>query len=77
MVFFSLEELDILGCDRGTVNNSGYRTRVIRCIELQGKRLLQPGVCLLHLNDLSFRHLLQILDCEMIGLESYSGPIVI
>lgn len=71
---FSLDELDVMGCD-GTVTNTGWRTGVIRSIEEQVKRPLQWGVCLLHFNELPFRHLFQTLDGETTGPKSFSGPI--
>ena len=71
---FSLDELDVIGCD-GTVTNTGWKTGVIRTIEEDIKRPLQWGVCLLHLNELPFRHLFQILDGETTGPKSFIGPI--
>lgn len=71
---FSLDELDVIGCD-GTVTNTGWKTGVIRTIEEEIKRPLQWGVCLLHLNELPFRHLFQTLDGETTGPKSFSGPI--
>lgn len=71
---FSLDELDVLGCD-GTVTNTGWRTGVIRLIEKQVKRPLQWAICLLHFNELPFRHLFQTLDGGTTGPKSFSGPI--
>lgn len=71
---FSLDELDVIGCD-GTVTNTGWKTGVIRTIEEQVKRPLQWGVCLLHFNELPFRHLFQTLDGDTTGPKSFSGPI--
>lgn len=71
---FSLDELDVIGCD-GTVTNTGWKTGVIRTIEEEIKRPLQWGVCLLHLNELPFRHLFQTLDGETTGPKSFSGLI--
>lgn len=71
---FSLGELDVLGCD-GTVTNTGWKTGVIRSIEQEVGRPLQWVVCLLHFNELPFRHLFQILDGETTGPKSFSGPI--
>ncbi|GBM56621.1 hypothetical protein AVEN_155961-1 [Araneus ventricosus] len=39
------------------------------------KDQLQWSVCLLHFNDLSFRHLFINLDGEKTGPKSFSGPI--
>ncbi|XP_050514600.1 uncharacterized protein LOC126889917 [Diabrotica virgifera virgifera] len=71
---FSLDELDVIGCD-GTVTNTGWKTGVIRTIAEKIKRPLQWVVCLLHLNELPFRHLFQTLDGETTGPKSFSGPI--
>lgn len=71
---FSLQELDVVGCD-GTVTNTGWKTGVIRKIEEHIKRPLQWGGCLLHFNELPFRHLFQALDGETTGPKSFSGPI--
>lgn len=48
---------------------------MIRLIELHVKRPLQWGVCLLHFNELPFRHLFQTLDWKTVGPKSISGPI--
>jgi hypothetical protein len=61
-----LDELDVIGCD-GTVTNTGWKTGVIRQIEESIKRPLQWSVCLLHFNELPFRHLFQALDGETTG----------
>lgn len=71
---FLLDELDVIGCD-GTVTNTGWKTGVIRTIEEEIKRPLQWLICLLHLNELPFRHLFQTLDGETTGPKSFSGPI--
>ncbi|KAJ8870204.1 hypothetical protein PR048_029220 [Dryococelus australis] len=44
------------------VTNMRWKTGVIHTIEEQVKRPLQWGVCLLHFNQLPFRHLFQTLD---------------
>ncbi|KAJ8870255.1 hypothetical protein PR048_029276 [Dryococelus australis] len=59
-----LHELDIIRCD-GTVTNKGWNTSDICTIEEQVKRPLQWGVCLLHFNELPFRHLFQTLDAKI------------
>lgn len=71
---FSLGELDVIGCD-DTVTNTGWKTGVIRSIEQEVGRPLQWVVCLLHFNELPFRHLFQTLDGETTGPKSFSGPI--
>ncbi|GBM30686.1 hypothetical protein AVEN_259558-1 [Araneus ventricosus] len=70
---FLLHELYVIGCD-GTVTNTGWKTGVISQIEKQVKRPLQLGVCLLHFNELPFRHLFINLDDETTAPKSFSGP---
>lgn len=69
-----LDELDVIGCD-GTVTNTGWKSGVIRLIELHIKRPLQWGVCLLHFNELPLRHMFISLDGVTTGPKSLSGPI--
>lgn len=71
---FSIDELDVIGCD-GTVTNTGWKTGVICNFEKHVKRPLQWCVCLLHFNELPFRHLFKYLDGETTGPKSFSGPI--
>ncbi|XP_050502649.1 uncharacterized protein LOC126881949 [Diabrotica virgifera virgifera] len=73
-IFRSMSLIGVIGCD-GTVTNTGWKTGVIHTIEEKIKRPLQWGVCLLHLNELPFRHLFQTLDGETTGPKSFSGPI--
>lgn len=68
------DKLEIIGCD-GTVTNTGWRNGVIRQIELHVGRPLQWSVCLLHFNELPFRHFFQHLDGVTTGPTSFSGPI--
>ncbi|XP_065640071.1 uncharacterized protein LOC136072702 [Hydra vulgaris] len=71
---FSFYELDVIGCN-GTVTNTGSKFSVIVTIEKYVNRPLQWGICLLHINELPFRHLFQTLDGETTGPKSFSGPI--
>lgn len=70
----SLEHLDIIGCD-GTNTNTGWKSGVIRQLEVQSGRPLQWAVCLLHFIELPFRHLFQYLDGVTTGPRSFSGSI--
>lgn len=70
----SLEELVVIGCD-GTAVNTGLRNGIIRRIELHLGKPLQWAVCLLHFNELPFRHLFQYLDGKSTGPNSLKGPI--
>lgn len=70
----SLDKLEVIGCD-GTATNTGWKNGVIRQIELHVGRPLQWSVCLLHFNELPFRHLFQHLDGVTTGPKSFSGPI--
>ncbi|GBN86998.1 hypothetical protein AVEN_195468-1 [Araneus ventricosus] len=71
---FLLHELDVIECYE-TVTNKGQKTGVNCQTKKQVKRPLQWGVCLLHFNELPFRHLFINLDCETTGPKSFSGPI--
>ncbi|GBN18008.1 hypothetical protein AVEN_1395-1 [Araneus ventricosus] len=53
----------------------GWKTGVICQIEKQVKRQLQWAACLLHFNELTFRHLFINLDGETTVPKSVSGPI--
>lgn len=70
----SLEELDLIGSD-GIAINTGWKNGVIRQIELKVRRPLQWCICLLHFNELLFRHLFQHLDGATTGPSSFSGKI--
>lgn len=70
----SLEELVIIGCD-GTNVNTGYKAGLIHRIEVHLGKPLQWAVCLLHFNELPFRHLFQYIDGKSKGPKSYKGPI--
>lgn len=69
-----LDELIVIGCD-GTAVNTGLRNGIIRRIELHLGKPLQWAICLLHFNELPFRHLFQYLDGKSTGPNSLKGPI--
>ncbi|GBN92321.1 hypothetical protein AVEN_52993-1 [Araneus ventricosus] len=57
----SLEKLVVIGCD-GTAIYTGWKSGLIRRIEIHLGKPLQWTVCLLHFNELPFRHLFENLD---------------
>lgn len=63
-----------VGCD-GTNVNTGLKGGVIRILEEKLKKPLQWAICLLHFNELPFRHLFEHLDGKTTGPNSFSGPI--
>ena len=69
-----LTELSVAGCD-GTVLNTGRMNGIIRKLEEKLNRPLQWSICLLHFNELPFKHLFQELDGRAIGPRIYTGPI--
>lgn len=70
----SPEKLEVIGCD-GTVTNTGRKNGVIRQIELYVGRPLQWSICMLHFNELPFRHIFLHLDGVTTGPKCYSGNI--
>ncbi|GBN88697.1 hypothetical protein AVEN_19754-1 [Araneus ventricosus] len=69
-----MRKLEVVGCD-GIVTNTAWRNGVIHRIENHVGRPLQWSICLLHFNDLPFRHILQHIDGQTAGPKSFSGPI--
>lgn len=69
-----INELEAIGCD-GTATNTGWKNGVIRNIEVTIQRPLQWFICLLHFNELPFKHLFEHLDGETTGPSSFSGKI--
>ncbi|GBN01814.1 hypothetical protein AVEN_268362-1 [Araneus ventricosus] len=69
-----MRKLDVVGCD-GTVTNTGRKNNVIHRIENQVGRPLQWSICILHFNELPFRHIFQHIDGQTVGPISFSGPI--
>ncbi|ESN93198.1 hypothetical protein HELRODRAFT_181119 [Helobdella robusta] len=61
MKFEFRSSLVAIGCD-GTAVNTGHKNGVIVLLEKHLKRPLQGFVCLLHANELPFRHLFSSLD---------------
>ena len=73
-VDFNMNELEAIGCD-GTATNTGRKNGVIRNIEVKIQRPLQWFICLLHFNELPFRHLFEYLDGDTTGPASFCGEI--
>ena len=69
-----ISELLAIGCD-GTSVNTGWKSGVIRCLEVKLGKPLQWVICLLHFNELPLRHLFETLDGPTNGPKSYSGKI--
>ncbi|GBM67381.1 hypothetical protein AVEN_216966-1 [Araneus ventricosus] len=69
-----LSQLLEIGCD-GTSVNTGRKSGDIRCLELKLGKPLQWVICLLHFNELTLRHLFEMLDGPTNGPKSYSGNI--
>ena len=66
--------LEVLGCD-GTAVNTGENNGAMRIVELDIGKPLHHFVCLLHTNELSFRHLFAAVDGGTTGPNSFDGPI--
>jgi hypothetical protein len=66
--------IDAIGCD-GTNVNTGRNNGVVRRLETGLDRPVQWLVCLLHMNELPLRHLLEHLDGVTTGPNSFTGPI--
>ncbi|GBN88006.1 hypothetical protein AVEN_218478-1 [Araneus ventricosus] len=69
-----MRRLEVVGCD-GTVNNTGWKNGVIHRIEYHVGHPLQWSICILHFNELPFRHIFQHIDGQIAGPKSFSGPI--
>lgn len=70
----SMDNLLAVGCD-GTNVNVGKQGGIIRLLEKRVSRPLQWIICLLHMNELPFRHLFEHLDGKTSGPQTFSGPI--
>ncbi|GBM98649.1 hypothetical protein AVEN_273129-1 [Araneus ventricosus] len=70
----SLEKPEVVGCD-GTVTNTEWKNVVIHRLENRVERPLQWSICLLHFDELPFRHFFQHIDGQTAGPKSFSGPI--
>ena len=67
-----LDSLNVIGCDSTNVN-TGAKGGVITAVEQSLGKPLQWSICLLHLNELPLRHLMQYFDGVTSGPESFSG----
>ncbi|GBM05035.1 hypothetical protein AVEN_60226-1 [Araneus ventricosus] len=56
-------------------SSSGWKNSVIHRIENHVGLPLQWSICLLHFNELPFRHIFQHIDGQTAGPKSFSGPI--
>ncbi|ESN99374.1 hypothetical protein HELRODRAFT_162916 [Helobdella robusta] len=74
MKFEFCSSLVAMGCD-GTAVNTGPKNGVIDLLQKHLKRPLQWFVCLLHANELPFRHLFSSLEGTTTGSNSFSGSI--
>ena len=70
----SSDSLIGIGCD-GCATNTGNNAGVIRRLELSLDRPLQWMICMLHLNELPFRHLFDAIDGRTTGPKSFIGDI--
>ena len=68
------ESLIGIGSD-GTAENVGYKMGAIRQLELELKRPLTWGICMLHYNELYFRRLFIYHDIGFSSGGSFRGPI--
>lgn len=69
-----INEIKAIGCD-GTNTNTGHNGGVIRLLEVEWEKPMQWNVCMLHLNELPFRALLEKLDGAYTSKGTLSGPI--
>lgn len=69
-----LDQLVAIGCD-GTNVNVGKFGGIIRLIEKRFNRPLQWLICLLHMNELPFRHLFSFVDGLTSGPRTFAGEI--
>ena len=54
---------------------TGARNGAVRNLEELCKRSVQWSICLLHCNELPFRHVFQALDGKTSSPDSFSGPV--
>ncbi|GBN60252.1 hypothetical protein AVEN_78380-1 [Araneus ventricosus] len=69
-----MRKLEVVGRG-GTVTNTGWKNGVINRIGNHVGRPLQWSICLLHFNELPFRHILQHIEDQTSMLKCFSGPI--
>ena len=70
----SVASLRAIGCDGAPVNIS-LNVGVIRMVEHELGRSLQWMICFLHMVELPFRHLFEILDQGKLKWENPQGPL--
>jgi hypothetical protein len=70
----STQSVTVIGADSTNVN-TGQEAGTIKLIERNLHRPLFWSICLLHCNELPFRHLFQNLDGVTSGPKSFTGPI--
>ena len=66
--------LQVLGMD-GCSTNCGIHKGVFRCVEVELGKAVQHVVCLLHCNELFFRHVFEEVDGVTLGPDKLEGPI--
>ena len=66
--------LQVLGMD-GCSTNCGIHKGVFRCVEVELGKAVQHVVCLLHCNELFFRHVFEEVDGVTLGPDRLEGPI--
>ena len=57
------------------MTNTGEQSGTIRLLELSLKKPLQWSICLLHLNEIIIRHIIERVDGPNIGPETYTGDV--
>ena len=70
----SRDTLQAILCD-GTVVNTGRIGGILKLIEIEIERPLQWLICLLHANELPFRHVFECIDGKTSGPTSFKGMI--
>ena len=66
--------LRVLGMD-GCSTNTGIHRGVFRCVEVELNQAVQHVVCLLHCNELFFRHQFEEVDGVTLGPDKLEGPV--
>ena len=66
--------LRVLGMD-GCSTNTGIHRGVFRCVEVELNTAVQHVVCLLHCNELFFRHQFEEVDGVTLGPDKLEGPV--
>ena len=57
------------------MTNTGEQSGTIRLLELSLKKPLQWSICLLHLNEIIIRHIIERVDGPNIGPDTYLGDV--